>query len=321
MKNTLYTFLVLIALLCAGATQSRAEVTSNPGDEASQDTEVSTLVLEVVVSNASSDADQDGFVVISNTSADADQDGAAGINSDSSSDLAQDGAAGINSNPSSDLDQDGPSGIVSNPGTDLDQDGPVVVPPVVIDNGGSNGGSTGGSNRSSRIVPTVLGVATTSCPLITDYLKLGGSNNPVQVTNLQIFLKNSEKFDVDINGIFDTKTEAAVKAFQIKYMTSVLGPWGATRATGFVFITTQKKINELACAQPIVLSAQDRATIDAYNARTSSGSSVTEQVGTGTSETVDTISIDTVDTDDNTAAAANASILGRFWNFIKNLFR
>ena len=182
--------------------------------------------------------------------------------------------------------------------------------------GGSTNRTTGGS--SSFALPLVAGVSTTSCPLITDYLKLGGTNSPAQVTKLQIFLKNSEKLTVDVTGIFDQKTEDAVKAFQIKYLPSILGPWDATRATGFVYITTVKKINELACASPIVLSASELAAIAEYKARTSGSSASMSSESANTQGTLD---VDDTSDSDNTAAAGGASILSRFWNFILNLFR
>lgn len=214
---------------------------------------------------------------------------------------------------------------------------PPVTPPVTPVTPPSNGGGStsggssysGGSRSSGGSVvtlansPVALGVMTTSCPLITDYLKLGGDNNGAQVTKLQIFLKNSEKLNVDVNGIFDQKTEDAVKSFQLKYLPTILGPWDATRATGFVYITTLKKINQLACATPLTLSADDQAIIAAYKARGTVEQS-SEVVTPGTTNATGTLEVGTTDngqTAENTAAVANTSILSRFWNFIKNLFR
>ncbi len=203
--------------------------------------------------------------------------------------------------------------------------------PPVTSSGGSyySGGSSGGgrsflASAVSTVTPTVTLVSTTSCPLITDYLKLGGNNNPAQVTNLQIFLKNSEKLGVDVNGTFDQKTEDAVKSFQLKYLPSILGPWDATRATGFVYITTTKKINELACASPIVLYAEEQAIIAAYKARGVVVEQPSETVAPANSNATGTLEVGTNDNGqaaDNTAAVGGASILSRFWDFIVNLFR
>lgn len=183
---------------------------------------------------------------------------------------------------------------------------------------GSNGSSSngGGSSRNSRSSASVATIATSSCPLITDYLKLDGANDPLQVTKLQIFLNSSEGAGLKVTGIFDTETEGAVMSFQKKYMTDILGPWDATRATGFVYITTMKKINALACAQPITLSADEMAIIEAYKARGESELSSTD-IGSadGTTDIAGT------DTNENVAAVGGSSIISRFWEFLKSLFR
>lgn len=200
-----------------------------------------------------------------------------------------------------------------------------VTPVVPITGGGSTGASTGSFSNSGRglvfvsALPASSSFSTTSCPLITDYLKFEGTNNSVQVSKLQIFLKNSEKLNVDVNGIFDQKTENAVKAFQIKYLPSILGPWDATKATGFVYITTVKKINELACASPIVLSANDQSVIEAYKARGTVEYS--DSISSEDNNATGTLELGDLTNDDNTAAVGNSSILSRFWNFIVNLFR
>ena len=302
MKNILYTLVLISGMLIAGIAQVQAEV----------------------IVAASADTDQDAAAgIVSDASGDIAQDGSAGITADPSTDQDQDGSAGIVSNPSGDEDQDGAAGVVSSPSTDEDQDGHVPTTPGGTDNGGSNNGGTtssgGGSSRNSRSSSIITTIATTSCPLITDYLKLDGANDALQVTKLQIFLNGSENAGLIVNGIFDEKTEAAVMNFQKKYMTDILGPWDATRATGFVYITTMKKINALACATPITLSADELAIIEAYKTRGGSDQ-IGAEIGSASSGS-DLASTDESVGNDNVAAAANASILSRFWNFLKNLFR
>lgn len=220
----------------------------------------------------------------------------------------------------SSFNQNGADDVVPTPNkpADTDQD---------KGNGGSSsGGGSGSSSGSSPRYLTPVSVSVTgavSCPLITDYLKIGGTNDQSQVTKLQVFLKNVEKLDVDVNGIFDTKTETAVKAFQTKYLSSVLGPWSATRATGFVYITTLKKINEIACATAFVLNADEQAIIDAYKQRgesTQPSIEVTPQTETPAS-TLEIGSNDNTDTSENLAAVGQSSVISRFWNFIVGLFR
>ncbi len=75
-----------------------------------------------------------------------------------------------------------------------------------------------------------------------------GANNPVsEVLKLQYFLNAFEKFKLRLTGFYDDQTYAAVHAFQRKYASDILAPWGATETTGFVYHTTKKKVNELYC--------------------------------------------------------------------------
>ena len=93
------------------------------------------------------------------------------------------------------------------------------------------------------------GTATVNqCPYITDYLKFGQENSLEQVIRLQLFLKYKEGIDVPISGTFDKATEQGVRLFQEKYRSDVLEPWGPeTPSSGYVYILTQWKINQLIC--------------------------------------------------------------------------
>lgn len=85
-------------------------------------------------------------------------------------------------------------------------------------------------------------------PLITKYLKTGNKNDASQVRVLQQFLKEKDgSYTGVINGIFDKATDTAVRAFQKKYAKDVLEPWGHKTPTGYVYITTSRKINALNC--------------------------------------------------------------------------
>ncbi len=109
-------------------------------------------------------------------------------------------------------------------------------------------------------------LATKTCPYITDYMKIGEENNLEQVVRLQLFLKYKEGINVPISGTFDQATEQGVHTFQNKYRGDTLDPWGPdTVSSGYVYILTQWKINELVCgdagARPDVTSVQEnRAT-------------------------------------------------------------
>ena len=193
---------------------------------------------------------------------------------------------------------------------------PITPPSTPASTGGTVNSSGGSSHRRNSINYG-------SCTLINTYMKLGAANNASEVAKLQAFLKNTEKLDVDVTGIFDVKTDAAVRAFQNKYMTTVMGPWGVNQASGYVYITTSKMINQIACNQPLTLNASELAIINLFrNASTETGSTETPaSIDANNNQTESTEVGITDDNAVNTAAVANTSILRRFWNFILYLFR
>lgn len=248
-------------------------------------------------------------------------------------------------------------GTISIGNDDADATAPTVESPDLVGsvvNGGddvavetpstptntSTGGSVGGGSRGSRIinptsgssvVVTAVKITPASCPLITSkILKIGGTNDSADVSRLQSFLKEVEKLDVDVNGTFDAKTESAVKAFQLKYQSEILAPWKATRASGIVYITTSKKINEISCNQPMVLDASELSIIEAYNPTnaTSTTNSVEEGSVQQPNSNVTNPNTDSGDviigvgsSTENVASVSNAPVLKRFWNFLTGLFR
>lgn len=134
----------------------------------------------------------------------------------------------------------GPIGIAhgGNGGGDDDDD----------DDDDNGGGNSSGSRRRGSTNPTPETVLPGVCtPLITEFIKFGANNNPVEVTKLQEFLISHESANITVTGIYDLATFEAVKAFQVKYASDILGPWGVDEATGYVFITTSLKINLLKC--------------------------------------------------------------------------
>lgn len=246
-----------------------------------------------VDTNVVTENTQDGGAGINTNSVTEDtQDGGTGINTNSVTENTQDGGTGINTNPVTEDTQDGDTGnggnggngdITTNPVTEDTQDGV----PGGGDNGGGTGGDNGGTpadddrtgggggsrrNNLSNVSPEVIAGSNLnqgpakggSCVYLTQYLKFGGDNNPGEVRKLQLFLKNSEKLDVDVNNVFDAKTLKAVEAFQAKYLSDVMGPWGATIPSGQVYISTTKKINELNCKNPLSFSKEDLAVFAEY---------------------------------------------------------
>lgn len=105
------------------------------------------------------------------------------------------------------------------------------------------------------------------CVYLFDYLKMGWPNDPIEVRKLQTFLKDIEGYSsVSVTGFFDQATFDAVEAFQEKYSTDVLIPWGylPTSPTGFVYITTKKKINEIYCSTIFPLTPAEQQEISSF---------------------------------------------------------
>src|SRR5690606_28151649 len=102
-----------------------------------------------------------------------------------------------------------------------------------VERGGGGGGGGGGGSTPT---PEILGDFT-FCPYLSQYMRIGANNDVEQVIRLQAFLKVFEGHDyVTINGVFDQATFQAVSAFQLKYKSDVLTPWGISHSTGYVYI-------------------------------------------------------------------------------------
>lgn len=85
-------------------------------------------------------------------------------------------------------------------------------------------------------------------PYLTSFIHEGGNNDPRQVRKLQNFLRIYEGFDsVITTGIYNRPTYAAVVQFQERYAEDILAPWNLRKGTGWVYLTTRKKINEQYC--------------------------------------------------------------------------
>ena len=109
---------------------------------------------------------------------------------------------------------------------------------------------------NEKTVPQHSANESLSCNYISDYLRIGDDNNIDEVKKLQIFLRDFEGFtNLAVSGVFDQVTFDAVSSFQTKYADEVLAPWGIDSSTGYVYYTTQKKINEIYCGNKFSLTA------------------------------------------------------------------
>lgn len=115
---------------------------------------------------------------------------------------------------------------------------------------------------------------TKSCQFIDDFMRAGDNNDIESVRSLQTFLRDREGMEIPVNGQFDEITDLAVKAFQEKYAEDILQPWNISEATGYVYITTKKKLNELYCNRKISLSSEELAEIADYSASVGKGKKV-----------------------------------------------
>ncbi len=134
-----------------------------------------------------------------------------------------------------------------------------------------------------QIVATINPVEIISCPAVTTLIKLGHTNNPHQVANVQSILKNIEGHKIEVTGQYDVVTEGAVKIFQRKYMSETMAPWGATRPTGIINITTAKKLNQVGCLIPMTLNAAELDEMHRYKAKVALAESrppITNMMGT-----------------------------------------
>lgn len=107
------------------------------------------------------------------------------------------------------------------------------------------------------------------CNYLLEYIKLGANNNPEEVRKLEVFLNQFEGENLIVNGIYEKADFDAVSRFQEKYMADILSPWKHNEATGYVYITTKKQINELYCQREFVLTPQQLAEIASFVSRLS----------------------------------------------------
>ncbi len=105
------------------------------------------------------------------------------------------------------------------------------------------------------------------CEYLIDYLRIDFANNPVEVIKLQLFLQMIEgESALAVTGIFDQATHDAVGRFQEKYFGDILAPWGHDDSTGYVYILTKKKINEIVCQTLYALTPDQEVEIAQFRA-------------------------------------------------------
>jgi hypothetical protein len=105
---------------------------------------------------------------------------------------------------------------------------------------------------------------TPQCNYLLEYIRFGADNNPVEVKKLERFLNEFEEENLEVNGVYELVDFNAVERFQTKYLEDILSPWNHLKPTGYVYITTKKKINEIYCEKEFPLTGGQLKEIETY---------------------------------------------------------
>lgn len=184
--------------------------------------------------------------------------------------------------------------------------------------GGGGGGNGGGTiiGGGSSIPPVTTGAA---CLYVKDYMRADFNNDPMEVMKLQAFLKVFEGNEsVSITGIYDQATVNAVNTFQLKYRGDILDPWALQGPTGYTYILTLKKVNELYCLHTFPLNEAQQQEIAAFRALVTGlraqGINVelpASYGGTGTRTTTTTVEIPVTGSSTATSTTISIPIVGQ----------
>ncbi|TSC82774.1 MAG: hypothetical protein G01um101420_132 [Parcubacteria group bacterium Gr01-1014_20] len=129
-------------------------------------------------------------------------------------------------------------------------------PTVILTGGGGGGGSAPSGEvlgvNTGTPIGQVLGDSTTCGVHLGSFIRRGANNDILQVVKLQEFLNNFEGESLPLTGFYGSLTEGAVRRFQVKNAKDVLLPWvpfghDGTSSTGYVYKTTRRALNNLAC--------------------------------------------------------------------------
>ena len=157
-----------------------------------------------------------------------------------------------------------------------------------------------------EIMPTNTLVCT-SPVYLKNPVEYGTQNNPEDVKLLEKFLNTYENTNLPVDGFYSPIDKAAVIKWQEKYPQEILAPWGLTRGTGYVFLTSLKKIkqiHETQCVQhvveqpapiipvaPISIPTVVQVPVIDQNSKLSCGTSIyfSQRVSTGASNNIEEV--------------------------------
>jgi len=121
------------------------------------------------------------------------------------------------------------------------------LPCTFNESSGGGGGSSSGSRRNSNSGGQVLGAATDICNIVKTHMRRGYVTIPDEVQTLQNFLNAYMSSGLIVDSKFGPKTEAAVKAFQLRQRANVMNPWGLTAPTGIFYLTSLAEAKRVMC--------------------------------------------------------------------------
>ncbi len=88
-------------------------------------------------------------------------------------------------------------------------------------------------------------LACTGTLFLSKPVRYGYANNPEDVKLLERFLNTYENTTLTVDGVYAHNDYVAVVTWQEKYASEILKPWGLTKGTGYVFITSLRKIQKV----------------------------------------------------------------------------
>ncbi len=99
------------------------------------------------------------------------------------------------------------------------------------------------------VAPVVVAIPCTANMYPTESIRVGVKNSPAQVKLLQQYLNTFEHNNLPVDGVYDKDDETAVIAWQEKYASEILAPWGLSHGTGYIYKTSLQKLKSLFLAQ------------------------------------------------------------------------
>lgn len=248
--------------------------------------------------------------------------GCADSNDDDETNSTDGGGGSSNPACSDGSDNDGDSKVdMDDPGCSEANDTDEADP----SSGGSGNSGGGGDGGGGSVAGSATSTPESCDKYLTAFIKFGGKNDEEQVKRLQHVLLWFEGANIEESGVYDEKTLGAVHAFQTKYWDTILAPWNIKQSTGFVYLTTRKKVNEIYCKNEVMfpLSSEENEVIEntkkAYTTVTAKPEKPTEKPTT-TPEVEDEVDAEEATTPTASESATKRSGWGSVGNFLRRLF-